>query len=63
MQQVSNEFSSIVKHISTKAPALLVEGNWGLRDPALFFVCLLYHLLNDAQKLHWNSPPQGPCLS
>ena len=27
-----------------------VVGNWGLKGPALFFVCLLYQLLNDAQK-------------
>ena len=40
-----------------------VVGNWGLRGPALFFVCLFYQLLNDAQKLHCNTLPQGPCLS
>jgi len=27
-----------------------VVENWGLKGPALFFVCLLYQLLNDAQK-------------
>ena len=27
-----------------------VVGNWGLRGPALFFVCLFYQLLNDAQN-------------
>jgi len=27
-----------------------VVGNRGLKGPAIFFVCLLYQLLNDAQK-------------
>jgi len=36
-----------------------VGRNWGLRGPALFFVCLFYQLLNDVHKLHGNSPPQA----
>ena len=41
---------------------MLVVGNWGLRGPAHFFVCLFYQLLNDAQNCIGFSPPQGPCL-
>jgi len=29
---------------------MLIVGNWGLRGPALFFVCLFYQVLNDAQN-------------
>jgi len=41
----------------------VVVGNWGLRGPALFFVCLLYHLLNDAQNCIGIPHPRAPCLS
>jgi len=39
---------------------VLVAGNWGLKGPAFFFVCLLYLLLKNAhlisQAYHWNAP-------
>ena len=37
-----------------------VVGNWGLRGPALFFVCLFYQLLNDAQN--WIGIPHPRAL-
>ena len=57
---------------------MLVDRNWGLRGPALFFVCLFHQLLNDAQNCigipHPRSlvfpknsieipHPSAPCLS
>ena len=37
---------------------MLVDRNWGLRGPALFFVCLFHQLLNDAQNCIGISHPR-----